>query len=57
MGLWTGQQRVHSEYEWLSEKDMFSAYKTALNLIQETIQQSISAHENKQQLQRELKQK
>lgn len=57
MGLWTGQQRVHSEYEWLSEKDMFSAYKTALNLIQETIQQSISAHENKQQVQRELKQK
>ena len=57
MGLWTGQQRVHSEYEWLSEKDMFSAYQTALNIIEQTIIQSIDASENKHQLQRELKRK
>lgn len=54
MGLWTGQQRVHSVYEWLSEKDMFSAYKTGLNIIEQTIKQSLDAHENKQQLQRDL---
>ena len=57
MGLWTGQQRVHSEYEWLSEKDMFSAYQTALNIIEQTIIQSIDASGNKHQLQRELKRK
>ncbi len=39
----TGQQRIHSTYEWLSEKDMFLAYKTALNTIDELIRQSAQA--------------
>lgn len=36
----TGQQRVHSNYEWLSEKDMFASYKTALYTIEQVIKQS-----------------
>lgn len=36
----TGQQRMHSTYEWLSEKDMFLSYKTALNTIRQVIVQS-----------------
>ncbi len=36
----TGQQREHTTKEWLSEKDMFASYKTALNTIREVIIQS-----------------
>ena len=37
----TGQQNEHTRYEWLSEKDMFLAYKTALNTILQVIEQSV----------------
>ncbi len=36
----TGQQNEHTRYEWLSEKDMFLAYKTALNTVLQVIEQS-----------------
>lgn len=37
----TGQQHEHSVYEWLSEKDMFIGYKSALNIMAEVVQQSL----------------
>lgn len=55
MGVWTGQQRVHSVYEWLSEKDMFEAYSTALNIIHETLQQSLTEDKAKKDLKAALR--
>jgi len=37
----TGQQNEHTKYEWLSEKDMFLSYKTAMNTILQVIEQSV----------------
>ena len=55
MGLFSGQQRPHSVYEWLSEKDMFQAYKTALNLIQQTVEQSLQKERNERNLKNSLR--
>ena len=39
--VFTGQNNPHAFTEWLSEEDMFKAYKVALNLVKETAQMQV----------------
>ena len=36
--VFTGQNNPHAFTEWLSEEDMFKAYKVALNLVKQVAQ-------------------
>lgn len=40
--VFTGQNNPHAFTEWLSEEDMFKAYKVALNLVQQVAQMNVS---------------
>ena len=40
--VFTGQNNPHAFTEWLSEEDMFKAYKVALNLVKQVAQLEVS---------------
>lgn len=40
--VFTGQNNPHAFTEWLSEEDMFKAYKVALNLVKQVAQSKVS---------------
>ena len=40
--VFTGQNNPHAFTEWLSEEDMFKAYKVALNLVNQVAQMNVS---------------
>lgn len=40
--VFTGQRNPHAFIEWLSEEDMFKAYKVALNLVKQVAQMQVA---------------